>query len=419
VFPADFDLDAVEAVCVDHELAEDSVFELVARLVEKSVVVREHGAGGVRYRLLDTLREYGREWLDALGGRPELQRRHRDHYLRVAQGAAAAWFGPNQADTIVRTERERANFRAALEYCLATPGEAEQGLRLGATLWFCWASYGHHLGEGRRWLDRSLALAPEPTPARVEALGVTGRMATLQGDVTAADELLVECRELATRSGDPRALAYALHHLGLLAMVQNDHPRAVSLYTDAVARLDALGELNSRVMLAHCGLALASAFVGDLDRADAVSREARATCERHGEQYARAHAIYVQAYVARLRQEVSAATALAREALRHAQALHYLTIIVLNVELLASLAAAASLHSRAAVLRGAAMPMWSALGLRAFGSRSFTAPHDEAAARARRALGDEAYEAAYRRGTELELYEAVAYALGEWSSGLP
>jgi predicted ATPase len=87
VFPADFDVDAAEEICSDTQLPAGLVFDLLTRLVDQSVLLPQTGPFGARYRMLDTIREYGHTWLAAIGQDGPLRRRHRDHYLALAERA--------------------------------------------------------------------------------------------------------------------------------------------------------------------------------------------------------------------------------------------------------------------------------------------------------------------------------------------
>jgi predicted ATPase len=410
IFPGSFDLNAVEDICTDLHLPGHDVFDVLARLVEKSVVQAERGAGGLRYRMLTTLSEYGRDWLRELGEEQALRRRHRDRYLRFAEQAEADWFGVDQAGTFRRTELERANLRAALEYSLTTPDEAQTGQRLAATLWYYWVGCGY-VGEGRLWLDRALALDATPTEARAKAQWVAGYVAILQGDHPAGVRILRECIANSVFTKNAVALAYATHRLGCAALTFDDHPAAAELFTQALARYEALGVLNSNVVMARIELAMATAFQGDLAGAVRLCEEARQVCEDHGELWSRAYALYVLSFASWTGGDVPRAITLAKESLRITHMFHDMVGCVLSVELLALYRTVDADYADAAALQGSAQPIWRSTGLRLFGSKYFNAPHEECERRAREALGDAGYEAAFKRGTALPLDEAVAYAL--------
>ncbi|GLW72586.1 hypothetical protein Kpho02_48850 [Kitasatospora phosalacinea] len=413
VFAGGFDLDAAEYVCAGRGLDADDVLDLVDSLVDKSVLDRLDDDGTVRFRMLDTLREYGGHWLRAGGDEQRLLRRHRDWYLGVATWGEVEWFGPRQAETAERTRLAHANLRAALEFSLAEPGEEQFALVLAGTLWYFWVGTGH-LGEGRHWLDRALALAPEPTDARAKALWVTGYLATLQGDLDRARPALEECRRQALDTGDDRALAYAVHRQGCAALISDEPARAAELFEEALWHYDALGELNANVLMAMFELALAHLFQGDEESGRAWVERVRETCEEHGEQWVYGYCLYAMALARRQAGDLRPARAFARESMRLNHLFRDLLGIVLSMDLLALLATEgpdADLHE-ARVLQGAAHRLWRAVGTPFFGSRSFNGPHRECEQRARDGLTEQEHAAAFRIGSRLDLDAAVRRALG-------
>ncbi|MGW5719423.1 ATP-binding protein [Amycolatopsis sp. NPDC003865] len=403
VFAGGFDLPAAERVCAGEDVRAG-----LAGLVEKSVLIREAG----RFRLLEPLRQFGRAKLTESGEADQALRAMRDHYLELVVCGERAWFGPEQTEVFRRTRVEHANLRAALDYSLTTPGQLETGLRLASALGYYWAGCGV-FGEGRHWLDRALALSPEPGASRAKALWVNGYVATLQGDNAAAIAMLEECRAYARGAGDDVALAYATHRLGCNLLVGDDVGDAKTLFEEAQARYRQLGELNSNVMLAGIELAVASVFLGDLDRASELCEEACATGAAHGEQWAQAYAIFVQALVALGRGDFTRAAERGRHCLRVKRKFHDLLGIVLAIEVLAWNEAARGHWEPAATMLGSAQQIWQAVGFPMFGSRYFGAPHGECERTARQALGEGPFTAAFRRGREFGLEEAIAYALGD------
>ena len=152
----------------------------MAGLTDKSIFIREEHAGGVRFRILETIREYGQARLRESETEPALKQRHRDWYVRLVEQASAEWFGPQQERWSTRLLLEHANLRAALEFCLAQPDQVRIGLHLAGIPWFLWVACGF-LTEGRYWLDRALSLDNDPSPERAWALGTDGYIAVLQG----------------------------------------------------------------------------------------------------------------------------------------------------------------------------------------------------------------------------------------------
>jgi predicted ATPase/DNA-binding CsgD family transcriptional regulator len=412
VFAGGFDLEAAQAVCGGDGIEREQVIDLVDGLVDKSILTRESPAARARFRMLDTLSQYGRHKLGDLGEELTLCRRHRDYYLRLAERNEKEWFGPTQADIFVRTRLEHDNLRAALDFCLASPGAVRVGQYLAGTLWFYWAGCGV-LGEGRHWLDRALAANPNPSPERSKALWVNGYVSTLQGDVTSAVAMLEECRTYARQVGDEAALAYATHRLGCNALVGDDLRYAQELFEEAQARYLKLGEMNGNVLMAWNELAVAVAFQGDLDRAAALCEESRRIGEEHGEQWAHAYAIYTLALVALCRGDYDQAAVHVEDCLRAWRAFNDLLGIAMAIEVLAWSAVAQGAPDRAAILLGAAGKVWRSVGFPMFGSAYFGAPHQRCETTSRQAIGDQEFEAAFRNGMAYNIDDAIRYALGE------
>ncbi|MFF3593943.1 ATP-binding protein [Kitasatospora indigofera] len=438
VFAGSFELEAAEYVCAGDGIEADEMLDLIGDLINKSVLLRvtepagrpagpgaprqparwSTGAAAVRYRMLDTLREYGGQWLRATGDEQRLLRRHRDWYLGVATWGEVEWFGPRQAETAERTELAHPNLRAALEFCLAEPGEEQIALLMAGTLWFYWVGCGH-LGEGRHWLDRALALAPEPTEARAKALWVTGYMATLQGDLHRAGPALEECRRQALATGDDRALAYALHRQGCAALIGDEPGRATELFEEALWHYNTIGELNSNVLMAMFELGVAHLFQGETETGELWFGRVREVCEEHGEQWAYAYGLYAMAYAQWLAGDVRLARAYARECVRLNYLFRDLLGIVLGVEVLALLETEPAGPGEdcdlveARVLQGAAHRIWQGVGKPFFGSRTFNGAHQECEARARAGLTEQEFLEAFELGAVLDLDAAVCRALGD------
>ncbi|MBO2453239.1 ATPase [Actinomadura barringtoniae] len=418
VFAGDFDQKTAEHICCDDVLPSDRVPATLVSLTDKSILTRVDNGSGVRYRLLDTLRQYGAEWLRELGEQDDLRRRHRDWFVRLVEEHERAWFGAGQAEIFQRMRGVHADLSAALEYSLTAPGEVRAGLHMAATMYFYWLGCGF-LNEGRCWLDRALALDSAPTRERAAALWVNGYIAIKQGDTGRAAALLEASQAQAQRTGDRVALANAIHRLGCVSLVTDDHARAAVLFKDALARYDALGELNTTVIMARVEFAMTNAFQGDLPYAVELCEGVRAICEEHGEGWVKAYALYVLAFAAWTRGQAEEAITLARESLTLSRTFHDLVCAVLAVELLALFQASGGRPEDASTLQGAAKGVWRTVGLPLFGSAFFNAPHEQGEALARQSLGEAAYERYFEDGTHLDLDQAVAFAMGESGGRLP
>jgi predicted ATPase len=278
VFAGGFELDAVEGVCVDEYLPEAEVVELVAGLVDKSILVRDDGRDGrveaARYRMLETIRDYGHDKLCEAGEDGVLRRRHRDWHQRLVARARAEAIGDREAYWDARLGREHPNLRAAMEFCLTEPGEAEAALCLAVTLRKSYWSARGLFGEGRRWLDRALSQATVSTALRAEALLVNSYLAASQGDAAAGMRLLGEGEELARRLDAPAALAHAAFIRGVGALHANDLPVAVETLNRAWTALSQAPDLDPDL---HLGVVLAfglaAAWAGDHEQASTCQQE--------------------------------------------------------------------------------------------------------------------------------------------------
>ncbi|MCF3176031.1 tetratricopeptide repeat protein [Streptomyces sioyaensis] len=410
VFAGQFDLEAAEYVCSGPELPADELLDVLAELVAQSVLVREETAAGVRYRMLDTVRDYGAGWLAATGDGDRLRRRHRDWYLGLATWCELDWFSPRQAEIAARIEAELPNLRVALEQSLQSPADSHLGQYLAGTLWFYWVACGR-LAEGRHWLDRALELESDHDDARMKALWVAGYVALLQGDTVAALGSLQRCRDEAERTGNATTAAYALQRTGCLALICDDMPRAEELLRRALRRYREIGELNSTVLMGQVELAMALTFQGELADAVRLCEGVLEVCEDHGERWTLAYAQFVLACAAWSRGDGGRARALLEKCLAIEHSFGDLLGAVLAIELLAQVTLGEGDAAEAAVLQGAAARLWSSVGLPLFGSRHFHQPHARCAEQARERLGSERYEHCLRVGGRLDLDAAVARAL--------
>ncbi|HVE27167.1 MAG TPA: AAA family ATPase, partial [Sporichthya sp.] len=180
VFAGSFDLDAAVGVCADEQLPADAVLDHVAALVDKSILLSEESEGHVRFRMLETVRQFGLARLtpDQLrAGRS----RHCAWYADLTGRLAQEWFGPDQPEWRGRMRREHANLRTALEFGVSDPSAGDTALRLIGVPWFLWA-VPFSLIEHRHWLDGVLAATAPDSPHRAPALATAGIVAALQGD---------------------------------------------------------------------------------------------------------------------------------------------------------------------------------------------------------------------------------------------
>jgi non-specific serine/threonine protein kinase len=252
---------------------------VVTRELKTSSLVAEHLDSGVRYRLPETLREFGQECLQRAGEYTTLRRRHRDwHEHLAARADADCWLGPQTAAWEARLFREHANVRATQDFCQDEPGQAEAGLRIALHVWPSYYWGAGHISEGRYRLGRALAGAREPTVWRARGLLLASLLAAWNGDRGAAPALLAEGTGLARQLADPPTSAFAAWTAGQACMFVGDLPEAIARYEDGLAALPAAVRGRERTQLL-LSLTLAAGLAGDEERVAACRRELAALTE--------------------------------------------------------------------------------------------------------------------------------------------
>ncbi|WP_344970636.1 ATP-binding protein [Streptosporangium fragile] len=409
VFASGFDLEAAEQVCAGGPLGAGTVLEALTGLVDKSLVQREELATGVRLRMLDTVREFGAEWLRRLGEADRGRARHRDHYLRLAKRCAVEWPG-RQVEWYARMRAERSNFRKALELCLADPEWSRVGLDLAGSLWFLWICCGMQR-EGRHYLEGALALHAGPCPERTRALWVCAWVAAIQDETDAALELLARCR---AEDAEGSAGGHILQIEGLVALMRRDLGRAVELLREAAARHAAGGDVLSGLLPCHMLLALGLLAARRTEESVRTLTEARALCDAHGEQWSRAQVEYVFALTEQAMGRTAGVFDHAGAALRGARLFDDPLMTVVSIELIAWATAAAPGGSaaKAARLLGAAQTMWDRTGLPQLGSPIFTRVRERAVTQTVKILGGAGFDTHFTEGQACDLDFTVKYALG-------
>ncbi|WP_205315244.1 ATP-binding protein [Nonomuraea lactucae] len=411
IFPGHFDLDAAEAVCAGEGIEREEVLDLLDALLDKSLLLREVHGGLVRYRMLETIREFGRLHLSGPEERRALQRRHRDWYRGLVDRAAAEWFGPDQVAWFTRLRLENAHLRAAMDFCLREPGEAEIGLRMATDLlrphWLAGAYYS----EAQHWLARLLEAAPQPTATRAAALCAEALMAFDQADFAAGRPLVDEARVLAEKLGDRPNMAMAATVSGLAALYMGDDPRAAALLEEAVAGHTATGD-GFGVALSTLALAVTISYMGDAPRAHELFKRSLTLTERHGETLCRAWTLTAFATHMWLYGDNERATVLARESLVVGRLLQDPMNIVLTMETMGYVLTDQGQYERAARMFGAAEAVGGSAGVTPFLFERFIGFHDRYAATLKDKLGDRAFAQAMEQGRTLTVEGAVTEALG-------
>jgi predicted ATPase/class 3 adenylate cyclase len=222
VFAGGWTLEAAEAVCESAELPREDVIERLGELVEKSLVRLDLVSG--RYDMLDTVRQYAREKLQAGTTQIEAQTRHLEWYLALAETARPHLGGLDQRTWLAQLDAERDNLLAAHQACARLPQGAERGVRLSWAIKPYWLNRGL-LGLGLRVATEALErLPPAATTTRAAALADVGQLCFFVGQYQHAQSYLGQCIALCRPLGNDRLEAAALQPLGMacLAFRQDD-----------------------------------------------------------------------------------------------------------------------------------------------------------------------------------------------------
>ena len=328
VFAGSFSLEAAEAVCGDEPVASEDVVDLLAHLVDRSLLVAEVDASEARYRMLETIRDYAQERLvesDEAVGRYD---RHRDWFVALVERARPAFFsGPVQPAWVARLAAEQDNLRAALRWAHEGTDGADAELSLASGLWRFWEVRGD-LDEGSLWLERALArLGGEVSIRRASALTGAGVLAAHRGDYAAAAAFHEASLMLNRELGQPLAVAAACNNCASVAIEQGDLERARQLYTEGIELSRSGGDVQGAAF-GLINLADLAARMGEDEEADRLYAESIGIFEKMGDRWGVAHASTRLALATRRRGNLALARTRYEEALaiqraigdRHAEA---------------------------------------------------------------------------------------------------
>jgi non-specific serine/threonine protein kinase len=405
VFAGPFDLTAAERVCTDAALPADDLLDAVSRLVETSVLDVSRRPEGSRFRMLESVRAFGRDLLARSGEEELLLARHRTWCCELASTAAAEFLSPRQVAAFDRLAASHAEISAALEQCLRTPGAQEAGLGMAADLWLYWQARGQ-LGEGRRWLETLSAAGTPGASVRGRGLAAAGYLALSTFDPASAVPLLEEARDIATDTGQATLEAFTMQCLGQAALFRGDLRRADALLRAAADRYLELDPAWSAFSLADVGI---TAWLAGSYAEAAAALEESIVRNQGGDPWTRSHALWGLGLVRLCSGDHAEAVDLAREALRLMRQVDDRSGVALCVEALAWAAAAQEEWERAARLAGAAQAVWRSIPTDLPAPLApYRAKYDLAA---RRALGDERWCILHGEGSALPRVEAVSLAL--------
>jgi non-specific serine/threonine protein kinase len=414
VFAGTFGITDAELVCAGDPLAPADVVQALIDLVDRSVVLPAHvelaDPGGLaRYRLLDTIREFGAEKLAAGGEETTLRIRHIQRYTVMARGFGA---NPVGEDQLVRYRELRAghdNIRAALENAFAIDGMDAEAASLATDLYAYWQISGL-LSEGRYWLAKVLDRFSGPSPERAWALVMTGIVAIFQGQAGDALAAIDEGIALADDIGEPLTSARGYGHRTLAYGMSGRLDEAAATGKLALARAEALDDFPGLVAL-DAEMTMVYLQAGDAAQAlDRAMTGLHRLPEDSAERWMQGWLTYCTGLAQFLLGLADASAAALATALRMNHELGERVTMAYCLETLGWLAATQDQHDRAAWLIGAADSLWQRAGRRLSGDTNLEQFHQHAAKTVSETLGERAYTDLFDQGARETLDRAVEFA---------
>jgi tetratricopeptide (TPR) repeat protein len=281
VFAGGWTLRSAEAVCDPNPLGID-LLEGITGLLDRSLIRRASGANESRFTMLETIREFGREQLEAQGDEATVRRRHARYFLAMALEAEPhlerepAWLD--------RCDLEHQNIQAALRWAIDAD-EADRAQEAVGALWRFWQLRGH-LTEARFWVEQALAMASgrKPTAARAKALSGAGGIAWWSGNVSAARGYYEEALTIERELGDPARIAEALYNLSFPLARPDDPETARGLLQESLELFRA-ADNESGAARASAMLAFGEALAGNWDPVISRTEDAVAIWRRVGDRF--------------------------------------------------------------------------------------------------------------------------------------
>ena len=405
IFPASWTLEAAEAICGGDGINPEDVLESVARLVSKSLIAVESDvAGGRRYRLLETVRQYARGRLMDAGDADRFRRRHFEFFWNEFRGAQPILRGPGQVPCLNRLVKEQENLRAALEWALDSVTHSEEGVELAGALFWFWTKRGL-FEEGKSWLTRAVALQASAEFTGRALIGLA-HMHYFQGRHVATADVATRALSLGRDAGDARVVQFSLFMQALAAFEAGDYDVAQVRALEAREAADACPavDLGGPLMI----LANLAIVVGDLDRAQHLFDESIAVLRQAGELWGLGILLSIAGGLRIVRGDFDQARAQALEALSLCEQLEDPRGLAWSLEVFAGLLAAGGFADGAARLWGASDGLLETAG----GSLVPTIGwiRDRYIDPVRASLGDGSFRALCAEGRAMRPIQAAAFA---------
>lgn len=407
VFVGGATLDAAEAVCGPAAELGLDVLDGLAGLVDHSLLRHHDARGESRFGMLETIREFAAERLEASGEANDIRRRHAAMLLGFVQQAEPRLTGRDRMAWLDRFEDEHDNLRAALSWSMETK-DVESAMRLGAGLWRFWQMRGH-LQEGRARLTAILAMPGGSEQSRALVLEAAGGIAYWQGDLDAARGYYKEALALQRSLGDPRSIARATYNLSFTFFVRpDDFGRARALAEESLALYTRVAD-EAGVARVHWALASLTHYEGDYQAARHYLDLCLPAFRRLDDSFSLGWALHLAGVLAMKAGDFAGARAAFREGLSLFDDARDVSGIALLLDDLSSLALADGDVPRAAQLAGGAALLQKQSGT------GLAEVINETEGRSRtgeQPVDEEAIRAAWAKGQTMPRDRLIAYALG-------
>ena len=410
VFAGGWTLDAAEAM--SDPASQISTLDLLSRLIDKSFIIVERNLGNeARYAMLETLREYAREKLEAAQETAEAREQHFEFFHKLAR--ASHLYGPEKQLWLDRWEADYDNIRAAMTWALAfrdtegTQPYVEEATELVLALVdFFW--FRGFIVEPREWMDNLVAIPMPASSLRALLLQKSGWYARAAGDFKKADMLLQRALEMAKEIGDLNRASWALGDLGLSARDQGDNPQSIRYFTEGLRFARESGEDRA---IGVCLYSLAESYelIGDLNTAKDLWEQGLSLFRTEGDKTHIAWGLEGLAGAAYLERDIASALKLHLESLSIKVEVMDRLGIAYSLQGLAQVAAAEEEPERAATLWGAASHLREALNVLLEPSREEV--YTSLIPQTRAQIGEKLFDEFWKKGETMKLKDAIEYAL--------
>src|SRR6266567_15762 len=407
VFAGGWTLAAAEHVCTGDGIEKSDTIRLLTSLADKNLIITEEHEEATRYRMLETIRQYALDRLLEAGEEVTWRNRHFACYLALAEESFQPLRAREQRQWLDRIAREIDNFRTALKW--ATEQKLSAAFRMVPENYRSWVRRVH-VAEAREWFSGLLDAIPMDQAKwdRGRVLRALCELALRQGDLDGVKRLYRESVALLRELDDARAPVYLQTMGALLEMVRGQYANAEPLLKNGADLARAIGE-TFLVAVNLGNLAIVVHARGDADRAASLFEESLTLARDVGDVFLESHFLSYKGRAELSDGDLASAEATFVESLAIARELADPFATMWALERFAELAAAKHAHERAATILGAAGCLREETGL-------CIPPHEErehmrVAAATRAALGDDAFDQAWREGSAMDLEEAVRYAL--------